>query len=72
MPISDIESADAIEVLSAMLVINEVGDLNYLEWGDPDRFFGGMALFKAGKTQKLEYTREKCDGIKQRKQRKKY
>jgi hypothetical protein len=29
-----------------MLEINEVGDSTYIEWGDPDRFFGGMALFK--------------------------
>jgi uncharacterized SAM-binding protein YcdF (DUF218 family) len=39
-----------------MLEINEVGDSNYIEWGDPDRFFGGIALFKAGKTQKLVFT----------------
>ena len=55
-PISAIESADAIVVLSGMLGINEVGDSNYVEWGDADRFFGGMALFKAGKTQKLVFT----------------
>jgi hypothetical protein len=39
-----------------MLEINEVGDSTYLEWGDPDRFFGGIALFKAGKAQKLVFT----------------
>ena len=39
-----------------MLRINEVGDSTYLEWGDPDRFFGGIALFKAGKAQKLVFT----------------
>ena len=43
-------------VLSGMLGINEVGDLTYIEWGDPDRFFGGIALFKAGKAQKLVFT----------------
>ena len=48
-PISAIDSADAIVVLSGMLEINEVGDSTYIEWGDPDRFFGGIALFKAGK-----------------------
>jgi len=26
-----------------------VGDSTYVEWGDPDRIFGEMALFKAGK-----------------------
>jgi uncharacterized SAM-binding protein YcdF (DUF218 family) len=55
-PISAIDSADAIVVLSGMLEINEVGDSTYVEWGDPDRFFGGVALFKAGKAQKLIFT----------------
>ena len=55
-PISIIDSADAIIVLSGMLEINEVGDSIYIEWGDPDRFFGGITLFKAGKAQKLVYT----------------
>ncbi len=39
-----------------MLEINEVGDSTYIERGDPDRFFGGIALFKAGKAQKLVFT----------------
>jgi uncharacterized SAM-binding protein YcdF (DUF218 family) len=55
-PISAIDSADAIVVLSGILEINEVGDSTYVEWGDPDRFFGGTALFKAGKAQKLVFT----------------
>ena len=55
-PISTIDSADAIVVLSGMLGINEIGDSIYIEWGDPDRFFGGVALFKAGKAQKLVFT----------------
>ena len=55
-PISAIDSADAIVVLSGMLEINEVGDSTYIEWGDPDRFFGGIALFKAGKAQRLIFT----------------
>ena len=54
--ISAIDSADAIIVLSGMLEINEVGDSTYIEWGDPDRFFGGIGLFKAGKAQKLVFT----------------
>ena len=41
-PISVIDSADAIGVLSGMLGISEVGDSTYIEWGDPDRFFGGI------------------------------
>jgi uncharacterized SAM-binding protein YcdF (DUF218 family) len=55
-PISSIDSADAIVVLSGMLGINEIGDSTYIEWGDPDRFFGGIALFKAEKAQKLVFT----------------
>ena len=55
-PISAIDSADAIVVLSGMLEINEVGDSTYVEWGDPDRFFGGIALFQAGRAQKLVFT----------------
>jgi uncharacterized SAM-binding protein YcdF (DUF218 family) len=55
-PISAIDCADAIVVLSGMLDINEVGNSTYIEWGDPDRFFGGIALFKAGKAQKLVFT----------------
>ena len=39
-----------------MLEINELEDSTYIEWGDPDRFFAGMALFKAGKAQKLVFT----------------
>jgi hypothetical protein len=39
-----------------MLEINEVVDSTNIEWGDPDRFFGGIALFKAGKAQKLIFT----------------
>jgi uncharacterized SAM-binding protein YcdF (DUF218 family) len=55
-PISAIVSGDAIVVLSGMLEINEVEDSTYIEWGDPDRFFGGIALFKANKAQKLVFT----------------
>ena len=55
-PISAIYSADAIVVLIGMLEINEVGDSTYIEWEDPDRFFGGIALYKAGKAQKLVFT----------------
>ena len=56
MPISAIDSADAIVVLSGILGINEVGDSTYVEWGDPDRFFEGIALYKAGMAQKLIFT----------------
>jgi hypothetical protein len=39
-----------------MLEMNEVADSTYLEWGDKDRFFGGIALVKASKAQKLVFT----------------
>ena len=55
-PISSIDRADAIVVLSGILNIHEVGDSAYIEWGDPDRYFGGIALYKAGKAQKLVFT----------------
>ena len=70
-PISAIDSADAIVVLSGMLEINEVGDSTYIEWGDPDRFFGGIAVngLSDMKTQKtmalielLDHTRLVCPG----------
>jgi uncharacterized SAM-binding protein YcdF (DUF218 family) len=54
--ISDIDNADAIVVLSGIIEINELGDSTYIEWGDPDRFFGGITLFKAGKAPKLVFT----------------
>ena len=31
-------------------------DSTYIEWGDPDRFFGSIALFKARKTEKIIFT----------------
>ena len=70
-PFNKIDSADVIVVLSGMLEINEVGDSTYVEWGDPDRYFGGIALFKAGKAQKLILQEEKCHGIMPIKQREK-
>jgi len=66
-PISTIDSAYAIVVLSGMLEINEVGDSTYVEWGDPDRFFRGVALFKAGKSQKLIFTGGKMPWVKAKK-----
>lgn len=48
-PLDLINSADAIVVLSGILAINEIGDSTYIEWGDPDRFYGGIDLFKVAK-----------------------
>jgi uncharacterized SAM-binding protein YcdF (DUF218 family) len=58
-PISAIDNADAIVVLSGIVGIKEVGEDTYIEWGDADRFFGGIALFKAGKAQSLVFTKGK-------------
>ncbi len=50
-----------------MLEINLVGDSIYIEWGDLDRFFGGIALFKEGKGQKLVFTGGKMPWVKAKK-----
>ena len=39
-----------------MLEINEVRDSTYVELGDPDRFIGGVALFKVSEAQKMVFT----------------
>lgn len=51
--------ADAIVVLSRM--INQVKSTEgvYPEWNDPDRFFGGIELYKAGKAPSIIFTRGK-------------
>jgi len=48
--------ADAIIVLSGMLALvkGEEGDVS--EWGDPDRFFGGVDLYQAGRAELLIFT----------------
>jgi len=54
--LKNIPNADAIVVLGGMFnyVKTETGGLN--EWGDPDRFFGGIELFKAGKANQIIFT----------------
>jgi len=54
--ISSVPKADAIVVLGGMFnyVKTETGGLN--EWGDPDRFFGGIELFKARKANQIIFT----------------
>ena len=54
--IASIEQADAIVVLSGMLSLHEMDGEEYVEWSDPDRFFGGIALMKAGKATNLIFT----------------
>jgi uncharacterized SAM-binding protein YcdF (DUF218 family) len=53
---SDIHDADAIVVLSGMIQpIQGLHGLMY-EWKDPDRFFGGIELMRAGKARKIIFT----------------
>ena len=54
--IVSIEQADAIVVLSGMLSLHEIDGEEYVEWGDPGRFFAGIALMKAGKATNLIFT----------------
>jgi uncharacterized SAM-binding protein YcdF (DUF218 family) len=55
MATEDMPGADAIVVLSGGRV-TAPGDPPVSEWNDPDRFFGGIALFKAGKAPLLVFT----------------
>ena len=54
--IVNIEQADAIVVLSGMISIHEIDGEEYIDWDDPDRFFGGVELMKAGKAPSLIFT----------------
>lgn len=51
-----IENVDAIVVLSGMLRINEFENSIKIEWEDIDRFFGGIDLYKAKKSNTLVFT----------------
>ena len=52
----DLPKADAIVVLSGMLTNVKSSQGTVKEWGDPDRFFGGVELYKLGKSGKLIFT----------------
>ena len=54
---SSIPDANAIVVLSGMLKDSPGEEGVVSEWGDPDRFFGGLELYKAGKAKSLVFTR---------------
>jgi len=54
--IEDMDVADSIVVLSGMIgPVNTKQGIVY-EWGDPDRFFGGIKLIKAGKAKNIIFT----------------
>jgi len=52
---SALNSAEAIVVLSGGRHLPP-GKTNIIEWGDPDRFFAGIELYKAKKSSKLIFT----------------
>ena len=52
---ADAPDADAIVVLSAGRLVAP-GPAAISEWGDPDRFFGGIELYQAGKAPLLVFT----------------
>jgi uncharacterized SAM-binding protein YcdF (DUF218 family) len=49
-------SAQAIVVLSGMLIDVKTAEGITQEWSDPDRFFAGVELFKANKSNQLIFT----------------
>ena len=54
-PAADMPMADAIVVLSYGMVVAP-GDASAVEWHEPDRFLGGMALWTAGRASTLIFT----------------
>jgi uncharacterized SAM-binding protein YcdF (DUF218 family) len=54
--ISTVPNADAIVVLGGMFNYVKTASGGINEWADPDRFFGGIALYKAGKANQLIFT----------------
>ncbi|MBN1183758.1 MAG: YdcF family protein [Bacteroidales bacterium] len=55
LPVKTMPEADAIVVLSSSRTLAP-GNPPVSEWDDPDRFFGGIELFKAGKAPLIIFT----------------
>ena len=55
MPAETMPKADAIVVLSSSRVLAP-GDTPVSEWDDPDRFFGGIELYRAGRAPLIIFT----------------
>ena len=53
---SDAPTADAIVVLSNGGIYQTPGKANVFEWGDPDRYFAGINLYKKKKAPRLFFT----------------
>lgn len=54
--VSELKTADAVVVLSGMISPIHAQESVIYEWGDPDRFFGGIELMKGGKAPYLIFT----------------
>ena len=54
--ISNLPRADAIVVLSGMISHTQSENGLVEQWGDPDRFFGGIELVKANKSDQIIFT----------------
>jgi len=54
--IADFKSVDSIVVLSGMIIPIMTKQGFRYEWSDPDRFFGGVELIKAGKAKNIIFT----------------
>jgi uncharacterized SAM-binding protein YcdF (DUF218 family) len=54
--IDDVKQADAIVVLSGMLTSISSNQGIVHEWSDPDRFFGGLELIEANKSERIIFT----------------
>lgn len=57
--LNKVPKVSAIVVLSGMLTDVQSENGIVTEWGDPDRFFGGIDLFKADKASQIIFTRGK-------------
>jgi uncharacterized SAM-binding protein YcdF (DUF218 family) len=53
---NDVRTADAIVVLGGMIGPIQGSQGLIYEWSDPDRFFGGVELMKAGKAKSIIFT----------------
>lgn len=56
-PISEVSDAKAIMVLGGLLTSAPTNDGSTPEWSDPDRFFAGIELYKAGKAPEIVFVR---------------
>lgn len=56
LPAEDMPHADAIVVLSSGMVMPVPGDPPVIEWNDPDRFYGGIELYRAEKAPVIIFT----------------